>query len=54
MPRLWEETRINRLILKNRVFRSATWQGLITADGKCTDRLVAFVSPLAEDNVGAV
>jgi len=54
MPRLWEENRIKGLTLENRIFRSATWQGLITADGKCTDQLVAFVSPLAEDNLGAV
>jgi 2,4-dienoyl-CoA reductase-like NADH-dependent reductase (Old Yellow Enzyme family) len=54
MPSLWEKTELNGLILKNRFFRSATWEGLATSDGKCTDQLVAFVSRLAEGNVGLI
>jgi hypothetical protein len=30
MPGLWEQTRINRVILKNRVFRSGTRERLGT------------------------
>lgn len=54
MPSLWEETRIKGLILKNHIFRSCTWEGLATSDGKCTDQLVAFVSRLAEGNFGLI
>ncbi len=54
MPILFEETKINSLTLKNRLFRSATWEGLATSDGACTDALVSFVSRLAEGGIGLI
>jgi hypothetical protein len=41
---LFDRTEINGLILKNRLVRPPTWEGLATADGECTAGLVAFVS----------
>jgi 2,4-dienoyl-CoA reductase-like NADH-dependent reductase (Old Yellow Enzyme family) len=54
MAGLWGRTEICGLPLKNPLVRSATWEGLATPDGKCTDQLVAFVSCLAEGNVGLI
>jgi len=54
MPSLFDRSEINGLILENRVFRSATWEGLATPQGECTDQLVAFVSRLAEGGVGLI
>jgi len=54
MSSLFERTEINGLILKNRLVRSATWEGLATPDGECTARLVAFVSRLAEGDIGLI
>lgn len=54
MPSLFEETQINNLTLKNRLVRSATWEGLATEDGACSDQLVAFISYLAEGGMGLI
>lgn len=54
MPSLFEETKINNMALQNRLFRSATWEGLATKDGVCTDPLVAFISRLAEGEIGLI
>ena len=54
MPSLFDETEINGLVLPNRLVRSATWEGLATPDGACTDQLVAFVSHLAEGGIGLI
>ena len=54
MARLLEENRIKGLSLENRMFRSATWEGLTTADGKCTDQLVAFLSGPRQRHVGPI
>lgn len=54
MSSLFEETRIGDMTLKNRLIRSATWEGLATSDGACTDQLVAFISRLAEGGMGLI
>lgn len=54
MADLFEQTKINGLTLKNRLIRSATWEGLATERGACTDRLVDFVSRLAEGGMGLI
>ncbi len=54
MRELFEETAINGMRLSNRFFRSATWEGLATPDGACTDRLVGVIERLAEGGVGLI
>lgn len=50
----FEEIHINGMILRNRIIRSATWEGLATTEGACTDQLVAFISSLAEGDIGLI
>ena len=54
MQKLFQETAINGMRLSNRFIRSATWEGLATPDGACTDRLVDVVERLAEGGVGLI
>jgi 2,4-dienoyl-CoA reductase-like NADH-dependent reductase (Old Yellow Enzyme family) len=54
MQELFQETNINGMRLPNRFVRSATWEGLATPDGACTDRLSGVVERLAEGGVGLV
>jgi 2,4-dienoyl-CoA reductase-like NADH-dependent reductase (Old Yellow Enzyme family) len=51
---IFESTEINGLELPNRLVRSATWEGLGTADGGVTDRLVDVYRELAEGGVGLI
>lgn len=54
MPLLFDHTSINRLTLKNRFVRSATWEGLATDDGFCTPQLTALMEELAVGQVGLI
>jgi 2,4-dienoyl-CoA reductase-like NADH-dependent reductase (Old Yellow Enzyme family) len=54
MTGLFDQTEINGLVLKNRLVRSATWEGLATPQGACTDQLVDFVSRLADGGMGLI
>jgi 2,4-dienoyl-CoA reductase-like NADH-dependent reductase (Old Yellow Enzyme family) len=54
MSRLFEETEINGMRLKNRFVRSATWEGMATEDGSFTPRLVELYRRLAEGQVGLI
>jgi 2,4-dienoyl-CoA reductase-like NADH-dependent reductase (Old Yellow Enzyme family) len=54
MSRLFEETEINGMRLKNRFVRSATWEGMAAEDGSCTPRLVELYRRLAEGQVGLI
>lgn len=54
IPALFEETEINGMTLRNRIVRSATWEGLATTEGALTDQHVAFVSRLAEGDIGLI
>ncbi len=54
MRSLFDRTEINGLILKNRLVRSATWEGLASPEGECTAGLVAFVARLAEGSIGLI
>jgi len=47
MSSLFEESFINRMALKNRFVRSATWEGLATAEGKATPELIERMTALA-------
>jgi 2,4-dienoyl-CoA reductase-like NADH-dependent reductase (Old Yellow Enzyme family) len=51
---LFESATINGLTLANRFVRSATWEGMATADGKVTLKLIDIMVQLAEGGVGLI
>ncbi len=54
MSKLFEETSINGMSLKNRFVRSATWEGMATEEGACTSQLTKYMLSLVEGEVGLV
>ena len=54
MKDLFESTALGGVRLKNRLVRSATFEGMAGADGGCTDRLTALYRELAEGGAGAI
>lgn len=51
---LFQSAQIGSLKLPNRFIRSATWEGLATPDGFCTEGLVGIMEGLAEGGVGLI
>lgn len=51
---MFEDSVIGRLPLRNRIVRSATWEGMCRGDGSPTERLVALYEALAEGGVGLI
>ena len=54
MATLFEETAINGMTLKNRLVRSATWEGMAEPDGRPTPRMAEFYGKLAAGGVGLI
>ena len=54
MPKLFEQTTINGMVLENRFVRSATWEGMAEDDGSVTDKLIELYGRLAEGGVGLI
>jgi 2,4-dienoyl-CoA reductase-like NADH-dependent reductase (Old Yellow Enzyme family) len=54
MSKLFEENAINRMSLKNRFVRAATWEGLATEEGEATPKLIAMMASLAKGGVGLI
>jgi len=54
LARIFEPTAIKGLQLKNRLIRSATWEGMADAEGLVTDRLPDLYRTLAAGQVGAI
>lgn len=54
MPKLFEPTEIQDLLLPNRFIRSATWEGLAGKDGACTPALVNLMVEIARGGVGLI
>lgn len=54
MRQLYQETSINQIRIPNRFVRSATWEGMATADGRCTPELIACLTRLAQGGVGLI
>lgn len=54
MDVLFEETKINRMKMQNRLVRSATWEGMCAPDGRPTEKLIALYRDLAEGGVGLI
>jgi 2,4-dienoyl-CoA reductase-like NADH-dependent reductase (Old Yellow Enzyme family) len=54
MKTLFDHTTINGMQLRNRLVRSATWEGMCDADGRPTDRLINCYRDLAKGEVGLI
>jgi len=54
MSRLFEKTEIKGMKLKNRLVRSATWEGMCAADGRPTPKLTDTYVALAEGGTGLI
>jgi len=54
MSKLFEQTTINKMKLKNRFVRSATWEGMANKDGSSTEQLEEFMAELAREDVGLI
>ena len=54
MMTLFDETRIGSLTLKNRIFRSATWEAMADENGTPTDRLIDVYRELSAGGVGLI
>ena len=54
MKTVFEQTEPRNLKLKNRLFRSATWDGLAKPDGALTEEIYDIYRELAEGGVGAI
>jgi 2,4-dienoyl-CoA reductase-like NADH-dependent reductase (Old Yellow Enzyme family) len=54
MAHLFDEITINGMRLRNRSVRSATWTGLGTRDGRCTEKLTKLLETLARGEVGLI
>ena len=54
MSVLFEQSEINGMILSNRFIRSATWDGLATDDGACTQAMIDLVARLSKGGVGMI
>jgi len=52
--KIFEETYLGNLILKNRLWRSATWLGLATDDGHLTPEIIERYRELAKGGVGTI
>ena len=48
MVRLFETTTINEMVLKNRLVRSATWEGMCEPDGRPTKKVVNWYRDIAQ------
>ena len=54
MSAIFEETIINNMTLKNRLVRSATWEGMCDNDGRPTEKLISFYKNLTKGGVGLI
>lgn len=54
MTTLFEETAINGMTVRNRMVRSATWEGMCEHDGRPTEKLINCYRNLAQGGVGLI
>jgi len=54
MKKIFEPVRLNNLVLKNRLVRSATWEGIANPDGSVTKEAYAIYQELAKGGAGAI
>ncbi|MBQ9504413.1 MAG: NADH:flavin oxidoreductase [Lachnospiraceae bacterium] len=54
MKKIFEEKQLKNIALKNRLVRSATWEGLANQDGSVTEEAYEIYEELAKGGVGAI
>jgi len=54
MSTIFEETAIKGMVLRNRLIRSATWEGMCDQDGRPTERLINWYRDLARGGIGLI
>jgi len=54
MATLFEETTINGMTMRNRMIRSATWEGMCEQDGRPTKKLIDWYRDLAQGGTGLI
>ena len=54
MSKMFEQTKINGMVLANRFVRSATWEGMAANDGGVTPKLIETMVNLAKGGVGLI
>jgi 2,4-dienoyl-CoA reductase-like NADH-dependent reductase (Old Yellow Enzyme family) len=54
MPDIFGPVHINKLELRNRFVRSATWEGMAAPDGACTPEVIKVLAELARGGVGLI
>lgn len=54
MKTIFDETRINSMVLKNRLVRSATWENMADENGHMTEKLFKVYEELAQGGVGMI
>lgn len=54
MKHIFEPVKLNHLELKNRLVRSATWEGIANPDGSVTEEAYEIYEELAKGGVGAI
>jgi 2,4-dienoyl-CoA reductase-like NADH-dependent reductase (Old Yellow Enzyme family) len=54
MATLFEETTINGMTMRNKMVRSATWEGMCDQDGRPTDKLIDCYRDLAQGGTGLI
>jgi len=54
MAALFEQSFLNGMTLRNRLVRSATWEGMCESDGRPTQRLIDYYRTLAKGGVGLI
>ena len=51
---IFEPLKLNNLTLKNRLLRSATWEGIASLDGSIDERIYKIYEELAKGGVGCI
>ncbi len=54
MAAIFEETAINGMTMRNRLIRSATWEGMCDRDGRPTEKLITWYRDLAQGGIGLI
>ena len=54
MATLFEETAINGMAMRNRMVRSATWEGMCDQNGRPTEKLIDCYCDLARGGIGLI
>ena len=54
MTTLFEEITINGMTMRNRMVRSATWEGMCDVDGRPTEKLTNCYRDLAQGGIGLI